>query len=43
LRRFKLVTADAHGLYAKFGFTAPARPERIMEIFDPEVYRRQPR
>jgi GNAT superfamily N-acetyltransferase len=43
LRRFKLVTADAHGLYAKFGFTAPARPERIMEIFDPDVYRRGPR
>lgn len=40
LRRFMLVTADAHGLYAQFGFTAPARPERIMEILDPEVYTR---
>lgn len=31
LRRMMLVTSDAHGLYAKFGFTAPAHPERIME------------
>ncbi|SAL66432.1 GNAT family N-acetyltransferase [Caballeronia telluris] len=31
LRRLMLVTSDAHGLYARFGFTAPANPERIME------------
>jgi GNAT superfamily N-acetyltransferase len=31
LRRFHLVTADAHGLYAQFGFTAIATPERHME------------
>lgn len=40
LRRFMLATADAHGLYAQFGFTAPARPERLMEKLDAEVYAR---
>jgi GNAT superfamily N-acetyltransferase len=28
-----LGTADAHGLYQKFGFTAIALPERLMEIW----------
>jgi hypothetical protein len=40
LRRWGLVTADAHGLYAQFGFGPPARPERHMEKLDPEVYAR---
>jgi GNAT superfamily N-acetyltransferase len=31
LRRFMLVTSTAHGLYAKFGFTPPARPQTLME------------
>jgi GNAT superfamily N-acetyltransferase len=31
LRRFHLVTRDAHGLYEQFGFTALAQPERHME------------
>jgi GNAT superfamily N-acetyltransferase len=31
LRRLMLVTSDAHGLYAPFGFHAAAHPERIME------------
>jgi GNAT superfamily N-acetyltransferase len=31
LRRMMLVTSDAHGLYAKFGFSPPAHPERMME------------
>jgi GNAT superfamily N-acetyltransferase len=31
LRRMILVTSDAHGLYARFGFKASAHPERIME------------
>lgn len=31
LRRMMLVTSDAHGLYAHFGFNAPKHPERIME------------
>ncbi len=40
LRRFMLATRDAHGLYQKFGFRAPAAPERYMEKLDPDVYRR---
>lgn len=31
LRRFTLVTKDAHGLYRKFGFAELAQPERYME------------
>jgi GNAT superfamily N-acetyltransferase len=38
LRRFSLATADAHGLYASFGFTALSRPERMMEVLRPRVY-----
>ncbi|MCZ8131192.1 MAG: GNAT family N-acetyltransferase [Steroidobacteraceae bacterium] len=40
LRRFLLVTADAYGLYSQFGFASPARPDRLMEKLDPEVYAR---
>jgi GNAT superfamily N-acetyltransferase len=40
LRRMSLVTADAHGLYAQFGFVPPARPGRYMEKLDPDVYTR---
>jgi GNAT superfamily N-acetyltransferase len=32
LRRFLLATADAHGLYAQFGFNALARPQNMMEL-----------
>lgn len=42
LRRFMLATRDAHALYRKFGFGAPASPESLMEILDPDVYRRGP-
>ncbi|MEO8086350.1 MAG: GNAT family N-acetyltransferase [Bacteroidota bacterium] len=38
LRRWLLGTADAHGLYAKYGFTTLAKPERMMEKHNPEVY-----
>jgi N-acetylglutamate synthase-like GNAT family acetyltransferase len=31
LRRWRLVTSDAHGLYAQFGFTPIDNPERHME------------
>ena len=41
LRRLMLVTRDAHGLYAKFGFTALAHPERVMELHRPGVYTRR--
>jgi GNAT superfamily N-acetyltransferase len=40
LRRWTLVTNDAHGLYAQFGFTAPAHPERHMERLVPDIYKR---
>src|SRR5277367_2267684 len=30
--KFSLGTQDAHGLYAQFGFAAPASPERQMEL-----------
>jgi len=39
LRRFTLATSDAHGLYARFGFTAPHRPETLMERFVADIYR----
>ena len=34
LRRWSLVTLDAHGLYKQFGFTELRRPELSMEIVD---------
>ncbi len=40
LRRFTLATADAHGLYAQFGFKPLSAPERYMERYDPDVYGR---
>ena len=42
LRRFSLATLDAHALYAAFGFTAPSRPQNLMEKLDPDIYTRQP-
>jgi GNAT superfamily N-acetyltransferase len=39
LRRFVLVTRDAHGLYKKFGFTELAAPSRYMEIARQNIYR----
>jgi GNAT superfamily N-acetyltransferase len=38
LRRFLLATADAHGLYAQYGFVPLTRPERFMERYNPDVY-----
>jgi GNAT superfamily N-acetyltransferase len=38
LRRFSLVTRDAHGLHARFGFGALDAPERHMEILRPDPY-----
>ena len=38
LRRVLLATADAHGLYAQFGFQALAAPDRMMEIRNPPAW-----
>jgi GNAT superfamily N-acetyltransferase len=40
LRRWVLLTRDAHGLYRKFGFEAPRRMEAYMDRWDPDVYTR---
>ncbi len=40
LRRWVLATRDAHALYAKFGFTPIANPERWMHRWDPDIYTR---
>lgn len=38
LRRQHLVTQDAQGLYAQFGFSSIAHPDRHMEKCDPRPY-----
>jgi GNAT superfamily N-acetyltransferase len=43
LRRWSLVTTDAHGLYQQFGFTPLANPQRYMELANPDVYKKQRR
>jgi GNAT superfamily N-acetyltransferase len=40
LRRWILLTRDAHGLYEKIGFTSLHNPGIWMERWDPDVYRR---
>jgi GNAT superfamily N-acetyltransferase len=42
LRRWSLVTRDAHGLYSQFGFTPLKSPERHMEIHNPSAYKDKP-
>jgi len=42
LRRFTLATADAHSLYAQFGFTAPLKPQSLMEKYFPGIYQNTP-
>jgi len=39
LRRWSLVTRDAHGLYARFGFARLRSPERYMEWLNPDAYK----
>jgi GNAT superfamily N-acetyltransferase len=39
LRRWTLLTRDAHELYRKTGFTEPQNPERYMEKTNPDVYK----
>jgi GNAT superfamily N-acetyltransferase len=38
LRRWILLTRDAHGLYSQFGFTSVKAPERYMELHRHNVY-----
>ena len=38
LRRWILLTRDAHRLYSQYGFTPLKAPERYMELHRPEVY-----
>src|ERR1700693_4907168 len=38
LRRWILLTRDAHGLYSQFGFHPLKAPERYMELHRPEIY-----
>lgn len=40
LRRWILMTRDAHGLYEKVGFTPSQAPERLMERYFADVYQR---
>jgi N-acetylglutamate synthase-like GNAT family acetyltransferase len=42
LRRLQLVTRDAHGLYAQFGFAPLASPDRHLEKVVRDAYRQQP-
>ena len=43
LRRWALATRDAHGLYEKVGFAAPANPAGLMEIARPGMYLKRDR
>jgi GNAT superfamily N-acetyltransferase len=38
LRRWILLTGDAHGLYSQFGWKPIAHPDRYMEITTPDLY-----
>ena len=38
IRRWLLFTADAHGLYARFGFAPLADPTRCLTIVDEALY-----
>jgi GNAT superfamily N-acetyltransferase len=38
LRRWNLVTRDAHRLYRNYGFRNIQKPETYMEILNPDVY-----
>lgn len=38
LRRFTLATSSAGGLYQKFGFQPPQRPDTLLERYFPNMY-----
>lgn len=42
LRRFMLASLNARGLYQRFGFTQLEKPEVMMEINRPDLYRTKP-
>jgi GNAT superfamily N-acetyltransferase len=39
LRRWMLLTRDAHGLYLQNGWKPIANPDRYMEIANPDIYK----
>ena len=39
LRRWVLLTGDAHGLYKKYGWTSIANPDKWMEKHNPDIYK----
>jgi ribosomal protein S18 acetylase RimI-like enzyme len=41
LRRWSLVTRDAHSLYQPLGFTPLMKPDNYMELHNPSVYQPQ--
>ena len=41
LRRWILLTRDAHSVYSQFGFAALKSPDRYMELHDADVYARE--
>ncbi|MBP1649603.1 MAG: family N-acetyltransferase [Bacteroidetes bacterium] len=41
LRRWCLLTRDAHGLYRKFGFSSPKEPGKYMEISNADIYKQE--
>lgn len=41
LRRWMLMTKDAHGLYQQFGWQALAAPTKAMEINNPDIYKKE--
>ena len=41
MRRWMLASTTARGLYAKLGFSQLSKPDLFMEIYDPEIHRRQ--
>jgi GNAT superfamily N-acetyltransferase len=38
LRRMMLNTSTAHGLYQQFGFSSPAFPDYLMELYRPDAH-----
>lgn len=39
LRRWILLTSDAHGLYRQYGWRSITGPDRYMEIANPDIYK----